>query len=51
MLREDRRMSGQCVECFKPLPKKAIICEYCQGLLDGWDDHLSSIKDEDLDEN
>ena len=44
-------MSGQCVECFKPLPDEEIICARCQGLLDGWDDHLSSIKNEDNDED
>ena len=33
-------IKGKCVECFKPLPEKEIICAKCQDELDGRWDHL-----------
>ena len=37
---------GHCVECFKSLPGKEIICSLCQDESDGRWDHLKEINNE-----
>ena len=43
---ENKTGPGWCVECFKTLDKKEIICGPCQDECDGRWDHLRQIKDE-----